>query len=96
MADLGFEKEGGGFNPTGGGVVLYNIPDCSYFSHEIEMVQNGGGGGVASNPLNLQLVVKLRMLTYKFCSCDISRRMYMAYVRHTDYLQVRNSCVSTT
>ena len=56
MADLGFEKEGGGFNPTGVGVVLYNIPDCSYFPHEIEMVQNGGGvgegggGGVASNP----------------------------------------------
>ena len=56
MADLGFEKEGGGvrgwgFNPTGGGVVLYNIPDCSYFPHAIEMVQNGGGGGgVSSNP----------------------------------------------
>ena len=57
VADLGFEKEGGGgFNPTGGGVVLYNTPDCSYFPHEIEMVQNrgwgGGGGGVlaASNP----------------------------------------------
>ena len=51
MADLGFEKEGaGGFNHTGGRVVLYNIPDCSYFPHEIEMVQNGGGGGVASNP----------------------------------------------
>ena len=49
VADLGFEKEGG-FNPTGGGVVLYNIPDCSYFPHEIKMVQNGGGGGVASNP----------------------------------------------
>ena len=27
MADLGFEKEGGGgFNPTGGGVVLYGVP----------------------------------------------------------------------
>ena len=52
MADLGFEKEGGGFKPTGGGIVLYKIPDCSYFPHEIEMVQNGGGGGdgVASNP----------------------------------------------
>ena len=48
MADLGLEKEVG-FNPTGVGVVLYNIPDCSYFPHEIEMVQNGGGGRVASN-----------------------------------------------
>ena len=83
MADLGFEKEGG--------IVLYNIPDCSYFPHEIEMVQNGDGGTKSlRTPLNLQLVVKLRMLTCKFCSCDISRRMYMAYVRHTDdYLQVR-------
>ena len=72
MADLGFEKEGGGFNPTVGGVVLYNIPDCSYFPHEIEMVQNGGWGAESlRTPLNLQLVVKLRMLTYKFCSCDI-------------------------
>ena len=44
MADLGFEKEGAGFKPTGGGIVLYNIPDCSCFPHEIEMVQNGGGG----------------------------------------------------
>ena len=50
MADLGFEKEGG-FNPTGGGVVLYNIPDCSYFPHEIEMVQNGGGGQSRFEPL---------------------------------------------
>ena len=98
MADLGFEKEWGGFKPTGGGIVLYNIPDCSYFPHEIEMVQNGGGGTESlRTPLNLQLMVKLRMLTFKCCSCDISRRMYMAYVRHTDdYLQVRNSCVSTT
>ena len=100
MADLGFEKEGGGgdSNPLGAGSFCTKIPDCSYFPHEIEMVQNGGGGTESlRTPLNLQLVVKLRMLTYKFCSCDISRRMYMAYVRHTDdYLQVRNSCVSTT
>ena len=77
MADLGFEKEGGGgFKPTGGGIVLYKIPDCSYFPHEIEKVQNGGGGTESlRTPLNLQLVVKLRMLTYKFCSYDCTWRM---------------------
>ena len=46
------ERRGGGeFKPTGGGIVLYSIPDCSYFPHEIEMVQNWVGGRGRFEPL---------------------------------------------
>ena len=96
MADLGFEKEGGDSTPLGAGSFCTTSLIALISPTKLKWFKMGLGAESLRTPLNLQLVVKLRMLTYKFCSCDISRRMYMAYVRHTDYLQVRNSCVSTT
>ena len=67
MADLGFEKEGGGYsNPLGAGSFCTTSLIALISPTKLELVQNGGGGTKSlRTPLNLQLVVKLRMLTYK-------------------------------
>ena len=57
MADLGFEKEGvgGDSNPLGAGSFCTTSLIALISPHEIEMVQNEGGGTESlRTPLNLQ------------------------------------------